>query len=191
MVNQRTMQAITRRAVFTGLAVLLVLGLVGTASLALAHHRAAAQDTSPAAGMAGDGLIGVWQMGPSSLGPEPIWFAIFHADGTFESWDQVAGEFIGLWRMTGERTFDLVNVATDANPAPDAWAPGTATFTLTGELDPSGNAFTVTGTIDVRDAGGAPIATVPWSAPAVRMTFESNPATGSIPATPTAGTPVS
>jgi PKD repeat protein len=168
----------------------IVFALVGAFVGGLSHRGTAAQDSTPA-GTAESPLVGAWQMGPGTGVPEPVWFALFHADGTFEAWNQVAGESIGIWRMTGARTFDLVNVATDADPSPTVWAPGAATFTLTGELDATGNAFTVTGTIDVRDAGGVLLATVPWGAPATRMTFETNPATGSIPATPLAGTPTS
>jgi PKD repeat protein len=177
-----------RHPVISTFVLSLVLAFAGAGALGLTHRGTAAQDATPAS-TAESPLVGAWQMGPGTLAPEPVWFALFHADGTFESWNQVAGESIGIWRMTGARTFDLVNVATDADPSPMGWAPGAATFTLTGELDATGNAFTVTGTIDVRDAGGVLLATVPWGAPAIRMTFETNPATGSLPATPMAATP--
>jgi PKD repeat protein len=182
------MQRLHRHFVRRVFVVLAVLSLVGAFGTSLTHQGTVAQDATPT-GTAGSPLVGTWQWGPAVGVSEPVWFGIFHADGTYMDWNQVAGAGIGLWRMTGERTFDLVTVATDANPSPMAWAPGAATFTLTGELDATGNAFTVTGTIDVRDAGGVLIATVPWSAPATRMTFKTNPATGSIPATPTAATP--
>ena len=66
---------------------------------------------------------------------------------------------------------------------------GTATFTIAGELDETGNALTATGTIGVRDPGGVHLVDVPWTRPATRVTFETNPSTGSIPATPVAATP--
>jgi hypothetical protein len=174
-----TRDTITRRTALAGLGA----GGLGVA-LAASVRTAAAQDAT-AAGP----LVGTWQWGAAAGLPEPIWFAIFHADGTFSGWNQVAGQAIGIWRMTGERTFDLVWVYADSDHSPDTWTPGTATFTLTGELAASGDALTAEGTVDVRDAGGTPIVTVPWSAPATRMTFEHNPATGSTPATPTAATP--
>ena len=90
-----------------------------------------------------------------------------------------------------QRTADLLFVFTDANPAIDVYEPGIVTFTITIQIDETGNALDAEGTIDVRDAGGVQQATVPWRRPATRMTFDSNPTTGSVPATPTVGTPES
>jgi hypothetical protein len=161
--------------------------LAGMLAFGLAHRGTSAQDATPE--HAGPGLVGTWQWGAATGISEPVSFAIFHADGTYVGWNQVAGAAIGLWRMTGARTFDLLWVYSDADPSPTAWAPGTATFVLKGELDDTGNAIFLRGTIDVRDAGGMHLATVPWSAPATRMTFDRNPATSSVPATPAAATP--
>lgn len=134
-------------------------------------------------------IVGAWQWNADPASPEPSNFAIFHADGTYTEWQPVGGQAIGLWRMTGERTYELLFVFPDTDPSLEGFRPGTATFRIMIELDETGNAFTAVGTIDVRDAGGTPVISVPWTRPATRMTFEMNPATGSIPATPMAATP--
>jgi len=133
----------------------------------------------------------VWQWDADPARPEPSTFAIFHADGAYVEWQPVGGAAIGIWRMTGERAYDLLFVFPDTDPSLEGFGPGTATFTITIELDEKGNALTAQGTVDIRDAGGVQLATVPWSRPATRLTFETNPATGSIPATPMAATPTS
>jgi hypothetical protein len=168
----------------------LVVALIGSLGIGRAGLGTSAQDATPEE-LAGGPLVGAWQWNASADNPEPSTFAIFHADGTYTEWQPVAGQAIGIWRMTGERTFDLLFVFPDTDPSLDVakWGPGTATFTITGELDASGDALTATGTIDVRDAGGVHLADVPWTRPATRLTFETNPSSGSIPATPLAGTP--
>ena len=132
-----------------------------------------------------DPIVGAWQWNAAPARPEPATFAIFHADGTYTEWQPVAGTAIGIWRMTGDRTYDLLFVFPDTDPSLAGFGPGTSTFMISIELDDMGNALTAQGMVDVRDAGGVQLATVPWSRPATRMTFETNPATGSIPATPT------
>jgi len=176
--STRSPSAVSRRTALAGLG-------AGGLALVTSVRPARAQDAASAP------LVGAWQWNAYPDNPEASTFAIFHADGTYTEWQPVAGQAIGIWRMTGERTFDLLFIFPDTDPSDDVtkWGPGTATFTITGELDASGNALTATGTIDVRDAGGVPIATVPWSRPATRLTFEMNPAAGSIPATPMAATP--
>jgi hypothetical protein len=184
LTGQQSTSALTRRSTLAVLA-------GGGLGLVLANRTAAAQVATPG-GTSGRPLIGTWQWNASPGRPEPSTFAIFHADGTYHEWQPVAGESIGIWRMTGERTFDLLFVFADTDPSPDVstFSPGTATFTVTGELDETGNALTAMGTIDVRDAGGLQLLELPWSRPATRVTFATNPSTGSIPATPNAGTPV-
>jgi hypothetical protein len=171
--------SVSRRAALAGLGA----GGVGLAVMATARHASAQDAAAP--------LVGAWQWNSGADHPEPNTFAIFHADGTYTEWNPVAGAAIGIWRMTGDRAFDLLFIFADTDPSPDvaAWGPGSATFTITGELDASGNALNAMGTIDVRDAGGVQLATVPWTRPAIRLSFETNPSSGSVPATPMAGTP--
>src|SRR5215213_2274268 len=68
-----TRKSVTRRTALAGLGA----GGLGVA-LAASVRTAAAQDAT-AAGP----LVGTWQWGAAAGLPEPIWFAIFHADGTF------------------------------------------------------------------------------------------------------------
>src|SRR5688500_8942311 len=170
------------------------LGGIATAAAVLGIRsgagRATAQEATPSA-LATSPIVGAWQWNADPGSPEPSNFALFHADGTYTEWQPVAGQAIGIWRMSGERTYELLFVFPDTDPSLEGFGPGTATFLITIALDASGNAFTAVGTIDVRDAGGTSLLTVPFTRPATRMTFETNPATGSIPATPMAGTPTS
>jgi PKD repeat protein len=182
MTHHHTPGPVSRRAALAGL------GASGLGLALTATRPAAAQDTTPA-DAAGSPLVGMWQWNSFPESPEPANFAIFHADGTYAEWQPVAGEAIGIWRMTGERTFDLLFIFPDTDPSLEGFAPGEATFTITGELDETGNALTATGTIGVRDPGGVHLVDVPWTRPATRVTFETNPSTGSIPATPVAATP--
>ena len=171
--------------------VALVVTLLAAVGIGRSHRAAVAQDATSTA-TTGPSLIGAWQWNsfPAEeevcCGPEPASFAIFHADGTYSEWQPVGGASIGVWRMTGERTADLVFVFPDIDPSLEGFAPGTATFTVKIELDETGDALIAEGSVDVRDAGGVPLTTVEWHRPAVRMTFDTNPATGSIPATPVA-----
>ena len=168
------------------------LGGIATAAAILGLRsdagRATAQEATPSA-LAYDAIVGAWQWNADPASPEPSNFALFHADGTYTEWQPVAGQAIGIWRLSGERTYELLFVFPDTDPSLEGFGPGTATFSITIELDETGNAFTAVGTIDVRDAGGRSLLTVPFTRPATRMIFETNPATGSIPATPAAATP--
>ena len=168
----------------------LVVVLAGLVPFGHVNLGTAAQDATPVA-PTGPSIVGAWQWNSDPARPEEANFAVFHADGTYVEWQPVAGMGVGVWRATGERTVDLVFVFTDTDPAEDVRGPGTATFTFQITLDESGNAFEAVGTIDLRDAGGTPLASVPIKRPATRMTIETNPATGSIQATPLAGTPTS
>jgi len=135
------------------------IGLLGAGTVHDAPRIVAAQEGTPGT-TAEPMIVGAWQWnsfpegGEVCCGPEPASFAIFHADGTYTEWQPVAGTAIGIWRMTGERTYDLLFVFPDTDPSLEGFAPGTGTFTITIELDETGNALTATGTIDVRDAGG-------------------------------------
>jgi hypothetical protein len=170
------------------------LGGIATAAAVLGLRsrvgHATAQEATPST-PATSPIVGAWQWNADPTSPEPSNFALFHADGTYSEWQPVAGQAIGIWRMSGERTYDLLFVFPDTDPSLGGFGSGTATFKIAIALDETGNAFTAVGTIDVRDAGGTSLLTVPFARPAIRMTFETNPATGSIPATPMAGTPTS
>ncbi len=175
-----------RHPVFATFVLAAVLALVGAFGVGFSRQAGVAQDATSTA-TAGPSLVGAWQW--STLPPEPITFAIFHADGTYAEWNPVAGAAIGVWRSTGERTADLVFVFQDIDPSLEGYAPGTLTFTVEVVLDETGDALTATGTIVARDEGGAQLGAVEWSRSAVRVTFAANPATGGIPATPVAATP--
>ena len=174
---------VTRRTALAGLG-------AGGMGLALARNTASvsAQDAPDTAGHL---LTGVWQWNADPGNPEQPSFAIFHADGSYTEWQMVAGQAIGIWRPTGERAADLLFVFTDGNPSLEVYQPGIVTFTIAIELDESGDAFTAEGMIDARDPGGSQLVTAPFSRPATRLTFENNPTTGSVQATPVAGTPTS
>lgn len=164
-----------------------LLGLGVSAAIALGNEATstAAQESTPAI-EAGVPLVGAWQWNAYPDNPESATFAIFHADGTYVEWQPVGGTAIGIWRTTGERTYDLLFVFPDTDPSLDGFGPGTATFTVALTLDATGNALAAEGMVDVRDANGVLGATVPWRRPATRLTFTANPALGSIAAPPVA-----
>jgi hypothetical protein len=180
--TSQTGHPISRRSALAGLSA----GGIGLA-LANSARSTAAQDATTPAGMAP--IVGMWQWNSSPDRPEPQTFALFQSDGTYLEWNPVAGVAIGIWRQTGDLTYDLLFIFPDTDPTFENWGPGTATFTITLEMDESGNALNAEGTIDVRDAGGVTVTTVPFNRPATRVTFDVNPSTGSIPATPVNGTP--
>src|SRR5688572_15530999 len=179
---------VSRRAALAGLGA----GGLGLA-LAAGTRGAAAQDA--AADTASHPIVGLWQEvagGPDAV-QMPWLFSIFHADGTYQSWNGLdSGAALGIWRSTGERTVELLCVYQDTDPTTTSEVPGTATFRIALALD--GDALEGRGNLDVRTPDGTLIVAVPdfpWVA--TRVTFDVNPATGStvtaMPATPEAGTP--
>jgi hypothetical protein len=106
------------------------------------------------------------------------------------------GAALGIWRPTWERTAEVLFIWQDTDPFPTgAEGPGTATFRFALEVDAAGTTITASGgTVDARDANGVhlfppgPFETAPYT----RVTFDTNPMTGSTespPATPTGATP--
>ena len=178
---------LNRRAALAGLG-------AGGLGLALAGvaRPAAAQDATPEA-MANHPIVGLWQevAGGPDAAQMPWLFSVFHADGTYQSWNGLdSGAALGIWRPTGARAVELLCVYQDTDPTTTSEVPGTATFRIALALD--GDALKGSGNLDVRIPNGAPIVAVPdfpWVA--TRVTFDRNPATGSTitQATPTAGTP--
>jgi hypothetical protein len=162
-------------------------------ALASTVRHAAAQD----AAMATHPVVGLWQHngGPPDA---PDWaFKLFHADGTYVYWGGLnVGAALGIWRPTGERTAEMLEIWRDTDPSPGGTeGPGTAAFRF--DLDVSEDGATLTysnGAVNLRDPYGAPlIPPGPFeNGPSTRVTFDVNPATGSTvtaPATPAVATP--
>lgn len=186
MTASRMRNSVSRRTALAGLG-------AGGLGVALAAARpAAAQDA--AAEMAKHPIVGFWQLdsGPNPPTGRRFDFLLIHADGTHNDWNGLAaGSALGIWRPTGERTADFLSIYLDTDPSTAAEAIGTATFRMTITVDDTGDAYTADGSLDLRDANGAPIVTLPAHWTCVRITFDHNPATGSTMATPTAATPTS
>jgi hypothetical protein len=161
---------LSRRTALAGLG-------AASAGLAIASRPVAAQDAT--VDLASHPMVGLWQS--AVTGPDaavsPWAFEIYHADGTFSSWN--AGftfSTLGIWRPTGERTAEVLWIAQDV----DEDGAFTLTFRLTFDVDETGDRMTGSGDFDIRDRDGIQVAAVPGVAPvSTRVTFDVNPATGS------------
>jgi hypothetical protein len=161
-----------------------------------------AQSGTPGAGtdLALHPIVGLWQFDASldpALGPLPT-FELFHGDGTYTSWGGPdAGTTLGLWRSTGERTAEVLRIATETDAFPGTGPqPGTVTVRVDAEVNADGTRLTYgVGSFEVRDVVG----TVQYASeemhfpPSTRVTFAHNPMTGStvVDGTLPAGTPSS
>lgn len=174
MTASKTGHSVSRRAAFAGLG-------AGGLGLALANAtRSAAQDA--AVDMATHPLVGLWQFpagGPdASLSP---WvFQIFHADGILTSWDAGANNVgLGLWRPTGARTAEALRIVQDLDTVTQD--PYTLTARFTAAVDETGDTVTQAGDLDIRDRDGNQGMFIPGLRDTgTRITFEHNPATGSL-----------
>lgn len=145
-----------------------------------ALSRAAAQDatpvTSPTA-RASHAIVGAWKL---VLLDEPSSFpttAIFSDDGVYIEYDQDIrfGVGIGFWRTfephTGEYVVNFQQLASSQESSPEKehfslnyvpegheFLPGVVSLRVSFEIDPSGNAFTTFGRMEVRDGDGNMIA---------------------------------
>jgi hypothetical protein len=173
MTTSTTRQSVSRRTALAGLGA----GGLGLA-LAATAHPAAAQEG--AGDLASHPLVGLWQL--PIIGPDapvsPWAFQVYHADGTMSSWNAgLTAGVLGLWRPTGERTADVLWVTQDVA---DDGAALTITFRHTFEVDETGDRWTATGDLDIRDANGVQVAAIPGlEGTSTRVTFDVNPATGS------------
>ena len=136
---------------------LLAVALVAWAVL-IRGGATAAQDATPVVGGAHP-VVGLWQFNGApdpAQGPRPG-FEIYHADGTYTAAGGAeTGAASGIWRPTGARTAEVLWVFPDTDPGGE-YAPGTATFRATVEVDAACTTLTYSGaTIDVRDEYGTP-----------------------------------
>lgn len=166
------------RSAILGLAALVVALMVGAAGLR------AAQDVSPVA-TSDHPMVGTWYIGlqgdPPGRGPT---LATYFADGNVLV-SAAAGPrpvtWQGVWVPTGPRTatFTIVAVNVDQNGT----FTGNTILDGTNELDATGDQFTTTGTITMRDLAGQVLSSFPVAAIGSRVA-------ASTPATATGGTPI-
>jgi hypothetical protein len=194
-VTEGTSRSVSRRTALAGLA-------LGVGAAVGGGERGTAQDATPAAGgdLGSHPIVGLWQFDASldpALGPLPT-FELFHGDGTYTSWGGPdAGTTLGLWRPTGDRTAEVLKIATETDAFPGTGPqPGTVTIQVTAEVNADGTGLTYgVGSFDVRDVVG----TVQYASeemhfpPSTRVSFARNPMTGStvVEGTPPGGTPSS
>jgi hypothetical protein len=173
-------RTLTRRSALAGLG-------AGGFGLALAARPTAGQDAPT--DVASHPVVGLWQtMAPlySDLPPDPA-FEVFHADGTYTTWSGWdLGAALGIWRPTGARTAEVLYIWVDTSPFPTGQDQrsqrGTATFTFRLDVDEANTTLTYAdGTMDLRDAAGTHLGAPSSFAgrTAIRVTFDTNPATGS------------
>ena len=134
-------------------------------------------------------IVGTWQWAnnPGDEG-DPFAgtsFAIFHADGSYVEFFPPVGVGVGTWQVTGANTADVTIVFQDIDEDPYVFEPGTSIYRISIVVDGSGNAMIATGDLEVRDASGAVVVTMPFAGTANRLTIEGP----SVPGTP-AATPV-
>ncbi len=180
MTTSRPDQPVSRRTALAGL------GAAG-AGLALAAtvHPAAAQEATPDA-LASHPIVGTWfeEFDPGHPGAL-LDVTAFHADGTVTESHPIGGTGIGIWRPTGERTYDQVVKFQNVSDRPGTFVPGTVTGTFTLTIDEGGDTLAYEGTVDLRAMDGTTITNFPTSGSgARRMTMES-----AVPPTTPAATP--
>ena len=183
--NRRQSSTVSRRRALVETA---RAGLAVGAGIAVAPAIAAAQETTPvqAGGPAPHPIVGLWQFDASldpALGPLPT-FEIYHGDGTYTSWGGPdAGTTQGIWRATGERSVEVLRIATETDAFPESGPnPGTATTRVGAEVSADGATLTYgKGTFDSRDVRGVVQLTTDRMTfpPSTRVTFDNNPMTGS------------
>ena len=102
-----------------------------------------------------------------------------------------AGVRVGAWTPTGERTADLLTIFIDT-AASEGFAPGTGTFLTSMTVDETGNAFTGTGDLQVREPDGTvTFEASRWTFTGTRVTVAPLPDFGAWQEnTPVPGTPV-
>ena len=161
MTTLNTRQSFSRRAGLAGLG-------AGALGLAMAARRSAAsaQDATPYP-MTDHPIIGVWQMDNETRQPDTdVSFTIFADDGKYVAGQRDYGGIeVGMWRATGERTAELVDVYQVLGPqdmfAPD-YAPEGNLFEPGGlivhrgvlEVDATGNTVILRGAVEFRAPDG-------------------------------------
>jgi uncharacterized protein YndB with AHSA1/START domain len=132
-------------------------------------------------------VVGAWWTANDAPGPGvETAYALFHADGTYLEVDPNIGVGIGVWQATGERTADLTAIYQDINPDPAVAAPGTVTVRKSVEVDPIGEAFTGSITVEVRIPNGTVVFTESYTGRGTRLGAEPIVPLG----TPMVGIPV-
>jgi hypothetical protein len=107
-------------------------------------------------------VVGGWQWeNDAGDGTIIVSYAVFHADGTYTEAYSYGVPLIGLWKPTGERTADLLNLAADVDPDPNVTLMAEGRQAV--EVNETGNAITAEGHFQLRGPDG----TVVFSGPAV------------------------
>ena len=179
------------------LAAAVLLALVALAALPGGRAPSGAQGATPAAAAAHP-IVGAWRVVPDPPGP-PLVLIVYHADGTLVFSGPASAPpppgsparvvhdtpAYGAWESTGERRAALTAslIETDENGA----FLGTLTFHGTVEIDDTLDAYRFAGVVEVADASGAVVATMPVSTRATRIRVDLTRAMAA--ATPAAGTP--
>jgi hypothetical protein len=145
----------------------LVVVLLGSAVVIL-RPSAAAQEATPTgmATMAMHPVVGTWEL-TGELGDEtfPI-LVMFHADGTYQELYPWGAIFVGVWKPTGERTVEGLNVGYGL--VDDRLERGEGRWTA--EVDETGNTVHTDGTFVARfvDDGSITLA-VEGPSPGIRL----------------------
>jgi hypothetical protein len=150
------------RRLIISLSIVVVLLLSLVASLG---SGTSAQEATPDAAMmamATHPVVGGWQWeNDAGDGTIITSYAVFHADGTYTEAYSYGVTLIGLWKPTGERTADLLNLAVDVDPNPDVTLVAEGRQAV--EVNDMGTTVTAEGHFQLRDSAG----TVVFSGPAL------------------------
>jgi hypothetical protein len=123
----------------------LVVALVGLAVIGRGGGTAA-QDGTPAAGMAGHPLVGAWLLNTDvdDPGSRPSTLASFSADGVYSQVDSSGDAGIGSWAATGPTTAEM----TFHGLLPDEEGGGMVTVRAAIEVAADGQTLTATYTLE-------------------------------------------
>ena len=148
MTTSRPPTGVSRRTALAGLGA----GGLGLA-LAATVTPAAAQDASPAA-LAGHPLVGTWFLDNDPANPaNALGTFILHADGTYAEVNPDGPVRLGAWEATGPTTANLTIAAFQQDAAGTDL--GGITIRLAITLNPDGNSYTATGTIERTNPDGS------------------------------------
>jgi hypothetical protein len=140
--------------------------------------RIGAQDSTPAAAMAGHPLVGTWIV--SETGGTPAVIA-FTADGIVVDTEIDGGTGVGSWQPTGDRSAALTFVI----PINESGFSGIIVIRASGEVSADGATFTAPYSVTGQGADGTVIFSDQGQVTAVRLPVEPVEAMG----TPLAGFP--
>ena len=173
-----------RLVISLSIMVVLLLSLVATLGRS-AIAQEATPDAAATMAMATHPVVGGWQWeNDAGDGTNIASYAVFHADGTYTEAYSYGVTLIGLWKPTGERTADLLNLAADVDPDPDVTLVAEGRQAV--EVNETGTTVTAEGHFQLRDSAGVVVFSGPALSRGARLEVQPVVPFG----TPAAATPM-